>query len=76
MEYTKDEKCFIVGVALGLIKKGHRADVGRLMNKHPDIFKDIISEIVAGGITDDYKIRDSILELGEELGCRKELVYD
>lgn len=76
MECTQDEKYFIVGMALGLIKKGHRADVGRLMNRYPDIFRDIISEIVVGEIDAEYKIRDAILRLAEELGCRKELFFD
>ncbi len=76
MEYTTDEKCFIVGVALGLIKKDHRFDVGRLMNKHPEIFKDIISGIVTGEITADYEIRDGILKLAQELGCKPQLIFD
>ena len=38
MEYTKDEKALLIGMALSLAKKEHRIDVGKLMDKHPDIF--------------------------------------
>ncbi len=74
MEYTISEKCFIVGAALSLANKGHRRDIGELMNNHPDIFKNVISDIVTGIITYDYEIKNAIIKLAREIDCNVELV--
>ena len=76
MECTQDEKALLIGRALGLARHGHRSDVGRLMDKHPDIFKDIISSIRRGGITFDYQIRDCIIRLAKDMGYRQELLEE
>ena len=46
MEYTKDKKALLIGRALGLARYEHRSDVGKLIDKHPDIFKNVISSIL------------------------------
>lgn len=74
MEYTKDEKALLIGRALSLAKKEHRRDVGKLMDKHPDIFKDVISPILTGEITFDYQIEESIVKLAIDMGYKQELL--
>lgn len=73
MECTKDEKAFLIGRALSLARYEHRRALGKLMDKHPDIFKDIISSILTGELTLDYQIRDGIIRLAKDMGYTQEL---
>ena len=74
MEYTKEEKALLIGRALSLARHEHRRSVGKLMDKHPDIFKDVISSILTGDITFDYQIAESIMKLAQDMGYKQELL--
>jgi hypothetical protein len=74
MEYTKDEKALLIGRALSLARYEHRRALGKLMDKHPGIFKDIISSILTGEITLDHQIKDCIIKLAKGMGYTQELL--
>lgn len=74
MEYTQEEKAILIGRVLCLIRHGHRRDVGTLIDKHPDIFKSVITQILTGEISLDYQIEESIMKLAKDMGYKKELL--
>lgn len=74
--YTTDEKALLIGRALALADKGHRPEVGKLMDRHPEIFNGVISSILAGDIAYNYEIRNLILKLAKDLGYREEFLID
>ena len=76
MEYTDVERALIIGRALALAQCEQRRKLGMLMDNHPGIFKDIISEILIGSIVLDYQIKDMVVELAKNAGYKPEFIED
>lgn len=74
MEYTQEDKALLIGRVLGLMRHGHRRDAGALIDKHPIIFKEVITKIVIGEISFDYQIVESVVQLAKDMGYRQEFL--